>query len=163
MRMRYARIFSLAVLALVFVSCRQVEFEDGRIPREYLEEVARYAGNYRGSFLEQNGTLKFRLDGNYAYLEFRGDTGYDILMGCEAYVGEIRKAKFDGSCFGPTKGLESVTFSFYPGHCADVVVGREFVVDLTASGGEFRWDASVLKERGQSGPVYFRGAFFGPR
>ena len=161
--MRCARIFLVAFFSLFFVSCQEITFEGGRIPDQYLAEVARYAGDYRGEFLGQAGTLHFLLEGNHARLDFTGDDGYDILHGCEAYLGELQKARFAGNCHGETRGLESVTFAIYPGHCADYVVGREFIVDLVSSGESYRWDARVLKENGSAGPVYFQGVFFGPQ
>lgn len=150
----------LALVALALTGCQEVEFEDGRVPRQHLPLVQQFVGAYRGDFFEQPGTLRVRLDGDYVDIVFRGDWGYDILRGCEAQLGRILGLKFRGH---HQRELDFVRFDFYPGHCADHYSGREFFVKIVpVANGKFRFETSVVKGQEAGQTQYFRGVFQGP-
>lgn len=119
MKKRTAFLKSFLALGFLFLSaCDEVEFENGRVPNEYLPQAKALVGTYSGQFSREKSTLKLDLYENLAVLSFQSASGNDLLgPDCHSQIGILKRARIKD------QRISNLYFKFKPGQCD--IPGRE--------------------------------------
>lgn len=102
---------------LLLASCKEIQFADGRIPAEYLEQAQKFAGTYQGQFEGEKGSLTIAFNGDRPEVSFSSGRGHRDLLGgeCDSMIGQIVSAEVSSK-----KNIKFVTFAFDPGACSKI-------------------------------------------
>lgn len=135
----------LAVLMIGLSGCRNVDFENGEVPQQYLHLAKKLAGTYTGTFNGVRTSLIVDFDGNRPFIEVRNATGNDLIGSrCGSIIGDIKSASVSGTEEDPK--IKSVSFHFAPNNCISIR-GTEVVFDIKEKNGGISLQASILASR----------------
>jgi hypothetical protein len=122
-------VFGLAASTTLFVSCREVELKDGRIPKEYLNMARTYEGEYAGKFENRKGSFFLTLDGSRMRVKFVGADGSTDLLSpeCQSKLGNIKSVSAE-ELSQNRYVLKSANVQFNPNRCSHEIEGRELLL-----------------------------------
>lgn len=144
--MKTLKLALCGLLAVAALGCKDVDIENGTIPAEYVELAKKLAGEYKGRFENNHGSLNLSIDNNNKMIAtFSGSRGDLIGAGCNSKIGNLRKVYLAGK--GKKVRVTGALFDFSAGKCSDAVEGRVVEMALRTKNSKNILDLTIFERR----------------
>lgn len=117
----------LLILSTIFLfsACSEVvKIENGQIPKDYIDELQPFLGDWVGAFEGHNGTLNLSLNqSDQLIVEFIDNATNDLIPGCESSIGLLKEVEFKEKN-GKVR-IVRATFSIDANKCSRSIMGQQ--------------------------------------
>lgn len=119
------KVLLLAVSMLILSSCSEVQkIDNGQIPKEYINDIKPFLGDWAGSFHGHRGQLKLSLnETNQLLVSFYGEKSNDLIPGCDTSFGLLKEVELKDK--DNKVRIYRATFDIDTNKCSRSILGQQ--------------------------------------